>query len=76
MPVLTLFGVGGAASTPPFVLSATIDDTGTVLTVVWSVPVSLGDGVETLYVDGNPATLTYTSGSGTNTWIYAITNGH
>lgn len=76
MPVLALMGVGGAGSTRPFVLSAEIDDTGTVLTVVWSVPVLLGGGDLTLTVDGSPATLTYTSGSGTNTWIYAITNGH
>lgn len=76
MPVITLLGVGGSGRIPPFILSATIDITGLVLTIVFDRPVTQGVGLPTVTADGNPITLTYTSGSGTDTWIYAITNGH
>jgi hypothetical protein len=60
----------------PAVVSATVDSTGLLLTVVFDRATSAGVGSPTATADGSAITLTYSSGAGTNTWVYAITSGN
>jgi 3',5'-cyclic AMP phosphodiesterase CpdA len=61
--------------TPPTVTARSIDLTGTELTMTLSEAVSFGAGGNTGFAitpSGGAATLTYASGSGTNTLVYDI----
>lgn len=71
---MLLMGCGGSVA--PRILTSTVDATGLVFTLVFNVPVTAGVGAPTATSDGNAITLTYTSGTGTNTWVYGITNGN
>lgn len=66
---------GGAAdTTPPTITSATINTDGDTLTLVFDEVVTVNTSTGfTLGMSGGAAGLTYTSGSGTNTLVYAIT---
>jgi hypothetical protein len=66
---------GGAADeTPPTISSATVGTDGDTLTLVFSEPVTVNTSTGfTLGMSGGAAGLTYTSGSGTNILVYAIT---
>jgi hypothetical protein len=66
---------GSADTTPPTISSATIDATGTTLTIVFSEPVvvNTSTGFTLDMDDGTGEGLTYASGSTTNTLVYNIT---
>lgn len=65
---------GTADTTPPTITSATINVGGDTLTLVFDEVVTVNTSTGfTLGMSGGAAGLTYTSGSGTNTIVYAIT---
>jgi hypothetical protein len=65
---------GTADETPPIISSATINTDGDTLTLVFDEVVTVNTSTGfTLGMSGGAAGLTYTSGSGTNTLVYAIT---
>ena len=65
---------GTADTTPPTISSATINAAGDTLTLVFTEVVTVNTSTGfTLGMSGGAAGLTYTSGSGTNTLVYAIT---
>jgi len=65
---------GSADTTPPTITTATINVDGDVLTLVFSEVVTVNTSTGfTLGMSGGAAGLTYTSGSGTNILVYAIT---
>ena len=66
---VTLFGA------PLRIRSASVDSTGLILTVVLD-RAATGTGAITGTSDGAACTYTYSSGSGTATWVYAITSGN
>lgn len=66
---------GGADVTAPTLLSATIDEAGTSLTLVFDEAVTFGAGGNGGWVPtltGGAATLTYASGAGTTTLVYTL----
>jgi hypothetical protein len=65
---------GSDDTTPPTITTATIGADGDVLTLVFAEPVTVNTSTGfTLNMSGGAAGLIYTSGSGTNTLVYAIT---
>jgi hypothetical protein len=61
-------------TTPPTISSATVETDGDTLTIVFDEVVTVNTSTGfTLNLSGGAAGLTYTSGSGTNTLVYAIT---
>lgn len=61
---------------PAVLLTSTVDATGLLWTLTWNIPVSAGVGSPAVTADGVAIATTYSSGAGTNTWVYAITNGN
>lgn len=67
---------GGVDTTAPTLLSATVDETGLLLTLVFSEAVVAGaDGFSTgfsITTDGDAVVATYSSGTGTTTLVYDL----
>lgn len=72
---MLLMGCGGAVVPAIVTGGLTIDATGLVLTITLNTAAT-GTGAVTGTVDGAACTFTYSSGTGTATWVYGITNGN
>jgi hypothetical protein len=65
--------LSAAPPDPPTVVSRTIDAAGTSYTIIFSEAVSGTTGI-TITVGGSSRTITYSSGNGTDTYVFSIAN--